>query len=149
MKILKLAFIGFLGILLITVPAVAEAHGGFGWGIGLGLGLGLLTGWAFAPGPVYVGPYVAPPLYYSPPPVVYPYSPTYYYSAPAPPASGSYTNTGSPQVSSSTPPPAGQSKCREWRMINRHWENRWDSYSGSWRPVLVEKWGWLGVPCKN
>ncbi|MGE5252706.1 MAG: hypothetical protein ACM3N7_01990 [Planctomycetaceae bacterium] len=149
MKVLKLAFIGLMGALLIAVPAVAEAHGGFGWGVGLGLGLGLLTGWAFAPGPVYAVPYGAPPVHYSPPPAVYRYNPVYYYPPPAPPPPGSYGNTGSSQVSSSTVPPAGQSKCREWRMINRRWENRWDSYSGSWRAVLVEKWGWVEVPCKN
>jgi len=144
MKVFNFVFIGLLGVLLVAVPVAAEAHGGFGVGAVFGLGLGFLTGLAFAPAPVYV----APPVYY-PPPVIYRDYPPYYGSAPASPAPGAYGNPGNSTISSSNTPPVMQSRCREWRMINRHWENRWDPYYGRWRAVLVEKWGWAGIPCND
>ncbi len=143
MKVLNLALIGLLCVLLVAVPAAAEAHGGFGAGAFLGLGLGLFAGLALAPAPVYV----APPVYYPSPPMIYRYDPPSYGSAAAPPPPGVYDRSSNSNVSRSDVSSTGQSRCREWRMINRHWENRWDSYYGRWRAVLVEKWGWAPVPC--
>jgi len=143
MKTMKTLSVGFLSILLIAVPVAADAHGGFAGGALLGLGLGLFTGFAFAPRPVYA----VPPVYYAPPPpAVYRYYPSYV-PAPVPPASygGGYSDRAyAPSVSS---PPAG--RCREWRLIDRHLENRWDSYQGRWQKILVERFGWVGVPCRN
>ena len=140
MKTLRIISIVLLIVLLISVPVVADAHWGFGGGLLLGLGTGLITGFAFAPRPVYV----APPVYYAPPPPV-----AYPYRVPAPvppdPAASGYSNNAS--VSSANPPPVGQSGCREWRMINRHWEKRWAPNYGGWQTVLEERWGWVGVPC--
>ncbi len=135
MKILNLAFIGLLIVLLVALPTVAEAHGGFGVGAIFGLGLGFLTGLAFAPGPAYV----ASPVYYPPPPVGYVYEPSYYGPGPAAPRQEVYGNHESSKVSSFTVPLTGQARCREWGMINRHWENKWDPYYG--------KWGWAAVRC--
>ncbi len=143
MKALYFALSGLLCALLVAVPVAAEAHGGFGAGAFWGLGFGLLTGLALAPAPVYV----APPVYY-PPPAIYRYDPSYYGSAPVSPPSGAYGYSSNSTVSGSNVSSPGQSKCREWRMINRHWENKWDSYYGRWRAVLVEKWGWAPVPCR-
>jgi len=142
MKTVRLVSIGLLIVLLVSVPAVADAHWGFGGGLILGFGTGLVTGFAFAPRPVYV----APPVYYAPPPpVAYPYyGPAPIVSGPA--ASGYSNNAGVP---SGNPPPVGQLGCREWRLINRHWEKRWDASYGRWQSVLVERWGWAGVPCSN
>ena len=138
MKRISPVLTGVLISLLFFVPVPADAHGG---GAILGFGLGLLAGLAFAPGPVYVGA----PVYYAPPPpavyVPYPYS--YYVPAPNPPPV-SYGYSGIATVA-----PAGQARCREWRLINRDWENRWDPYYGKWRAVLVEKWGWAAVPCNH
>jgi len=142
MKIARFIFAGLLIALLVSMPVVADAHWGFGGGLVLGLGAGLITGFAFAPRPVYV----APPVYYAPPPAVYYPS---YVPGPPPPGLTSDSYANSPGVSSANPPPAGQSRCREWRMINRHWESRWDSYYGRWQKVLVERWGWVGAPCSN
>jgi len=124
-------------VLLAFMPVAADAHGGFG-GAALGFGLGLFTGFAFAPRPVYV----APPYYYSPPPAGY-YTP----APPAPPEPAAYGYSGQAELAPASPPPTGQAKCREWRPISRRWENRWDSYYGRWRPVLVEKWDWVQMPC--
>jgi len=143
MKTARLSFVGLLIALLVSMPVVADAHWGFGGGLVLGLGTGLITGFAFAPRPVYV----APPVYYAPPP------PGGYYPSyvppPAAPNPTTYGYSDSPNVSSANPAPVGQSRCREWRMINRHWENRWDSHYGRWQNVLVERWGWVGAPCNN
>ena len=141
MKTAQWVFMGVLIILLTLTPVVADAHGGFGGGAVLGFGLGLFTGFAFAPRPVYVGP-VYPAYYYTPPPVVY-----RYYPAPTPPDPS--VNRYSNRAEAANPPPAGQSRCREWRLLNRHWEDRWDSYYGRWRPALVEKWGWASIPCRD
>ena len=142
MKTVKLLSIGLVIVLLVSVPAVADAHWGFGGGLILGFGTGLITGFAFAPRPVYG----APPVYYAPPPPV-----AYPYYVPAPvipdPAASVYSNNAN--VSSANPPPVGQSGCREWRLINRHWEKRWAPYYGGWQNVLVERWGWAGVPCNH
>jgi hypothetical protein len=143
MKTMKLVIIGSLIFLAGAVPAVAYAHGSFGGGVILGFGTGLLAGFLLSPGPVYV----APPAYAVPPPPAVYRSYPYYVPAPVPPTTYGYSNNAS--VSPAIPPRAGQSKCREWRLINRHWQNRWDPYSGRWRTVLVERWGWAGVPCAN
>jgi hypothetical protein len=144
MKKMKILSIGLLCILLIAVPVVADAHGGFAGAAFLGFGLGLFTGFAFAPRPVYA----VPPVYYAPPPpAVYRYNPSYV-PAPVPPATsyGGYSeNVNSPSVS----PPSSAGRCREWRLIDRHLEDRWDSYQGRWQKVLVERFGWVGVPCRN
>jgi len=143
MKTTKLAFAGLLITLLVSMPVAADAHWGFGGGLVLGLGTGLITGFAFAPRPVYV----APPVYYAPPPPAG-YYPSYV-PPPAAPNPTAYGYSNGPDVSSASPPPVGQAKCREWKMINRHWEQRWDSYYGGWRNVLVERWGWVGAPCNH
>jgi len=136
----KLISILLLVALLISVPVAADAHG-FGRGLLLGLGAGLITGIAVAPRPVYV----APPVYV-PPPVVYRTYP-YPVPAPVPPDPASYGYSNYPSVSNFAPPPVAGSGCREWKLIDRHWEKRWNGYQGRWQNVLVEKWGWVGVPC--
>ena len=142
MKTAKRLFFVFLTALLVAVPAVADAHG-FGGGALLGFGLGLFTGFAFAARPVYV----APPVYYAPqPPVTYqPYP--YYVPAPDPPAAYGYSNRAN--VPPANVSPVGESRCREWRMMDRHWENQWDAHIGKWRAILVERWGWAGIPCND
>ncbi len=138
MKTFKWVLTFVVIVLLAFMPVVADAHGGFGGGAVLGFGLGLFTGFAFAPRPVYV----APAYYYPPPPVgYYPPAPT------APPEPAAYGYSGQSEIAPAAPAPAGQSKCREWRPVSRRWENRWDSYYGRWRPVLVERWGWAERPC--
>jgi hypothetical protein len=52
-----------------------------------------------------------------------------------------------PTVSSTNPSLAGQSRCREWKSKGKHMEYRWDPYYRKWFNVLVERWGWVGVPC--
>jgi hypothetical protein len=142
MKAPRLVFIGLLVASLVFVPVIADAHWRFGGGAILGFGLGLFTGFAFAPRPVYV----APPVYYAPPPpVAYPYR----VPAPVPSGPAAYDYSNNPNVSSVVPSPLGQSRCREWKLINRHPESRWDSYNGKWQTVLVERWGWVGAPCNN
>ena len=142
MRATKLVFTGLLVAFLVFSPVIADAHWGFGGGAILGFGLGLFTGFAFAPGPVYV----APPLYHAPPPpVAYPY----YSPAPVSPGPATYGYSNNPSLSSISPPPVVQSRCREWKLINRHSENRWDSYNRRWQTVLVERWGWVGAPCHN
>lgn len=145
MKRAKVVVIGLLIMLLVSVPVVGEAHWGFGGGAILGFGLGLFTGLALAPSPVYVGP---PGYYYPPPPVVYRSYP-YYAPAADPPGPTAYGYSHNVAVSSANPPPPGQVRCREWRLIGRNWQNRWDPYSGRWQTALVERWGWVGVPCPN
>ena len=139
----KFVFVGLLIVLLVAVPVAADAHGGFGGGAILGLGLGLFTGLALAPRPIYVGP-AYPSYYVTPPPVAYRYYPD---PPPLPPEPAAYGYATNAEGTYASPPPTGQSRCREWRMVQRHWENRWDAYYGRWRPVLVERWGWAGVPC--
>ena len=145
MKMAKLIFVGLLIVLLVSVPVVAEAHWGYGGGAFLGFGLGLFTGLIWAPRPVYV----APPVYYAPPPPAVYRSYPYYVPPPAPPgpAASGYSNNAAVLPANLAPP--GQARCREWRLIGRHWQNRWDPYSGRWQPVLVERWGWVGVHCPN
>jgi hypothetical protein len=139
----KLALIILLIALLVSVPVVADAHGSFAGGWIFGLGIGFLTGYAVAPRPVYA----VPPVYYSPPPPVgYPYYPSYV-PAPVAPPPARYNYPNNAAVAPPVPPPADQSGCREWKLINRHWEKRWDQNYGVWRTVLVERWGWVGVPC--
>jgi hypothetical protein len=144
MKTAKLAFLILLMVLLVSTPVVADAYWGFAGGWIFGLGTGLIAGYALAPRPVYA----APPVYYSPPPpVVYPYYPSYV-PAPVPPNPPGHIYSNNAAVAPPPPPPAGLSGCREWKLINRHWEKRWDQNYGVWRNVSVERWGWAGVPCR-
>ena len=92
MKTAKLAFAGLLITLLVSMPVAADAHWGFGGGLVLGLGTGLITGFAFAPRPVYV----APPVYYAPPPPAG-YYPSYV-PPPAAPNSTAYGYSNGPDV---------------------------------------------------
>ena len=142
MKMVRIVFIGLSIALLVSVPVVADAHWNFGGGLILGLGTGIMTGFALAPRPVYV----APPVYYAPPPpVMYRYYPV---AAPVPLGPATYGYSQGPTASSANPPP-GQSSWREWKLIHRHLEKRWDPYYGRWQKVLVERWGWVVVPCNN
>ena len=129
MEKIKLLLVGLLAVSLVSVPVMAEAHWHHGGGgLFLGFGAGLLSGYLLAPRPVYVAP---PPVYVPAPPPPY-----------QPPESGySYGTT------QAVPPPSARGTCREWRMIARHLEDRWDSYAGRWQSVPVEKWGWVDKPC--
>jgi hypothetical protein len=140
MKTTKILSIGLLSIILVAVPVAAGANGGYGGAAFLGFGLGLLTGLTFAPWPVYA----APSVYYAPPPpAVYRYYPSYV-PEPVPPSSyGGYSDRA--KATSVSPPPAG--RCREWRLIDRHWEDRWNSQYGRSQKILVERFGWVGTPC--
>ena len=123
---------GLVIICLVFLPALAEAGGHGGGGAVVGFGVGLLSGILLAPRPVYVPTPVivtAPQAYYGQPSIV-----------PAVPA---------PAAGPATPPPGTESKCREWRLIERHFEDRWDSSAGKWQSVPVEKWGWVEVPCNG
>ena len=125
-------------VFLISLPVAADAHWR-GGRVFLGFGAGLLTGYLLGPRPLYV----THPVYVAPSPVCYPP----YVPAPAPtypPVSG-YSNN----ISKPVPPLCTQSKCREWRLIRRYSKDRWDSDSGRWQSVPVEKWGWVEVPCNN
>ena len=139
----QVAIIGFLIGFLTLLPVVANAHWHHGGGGFWGFGAGFFTGYLFAPRPFYV----APPVYAAPPPVME-YPAPYYVPAPPakPPVSGF---SDSAHAGIANPPPNAQAQCREWRMISRQWQNRWDSYYGRWRKVLVEKWGWTKIPCNN
>ena len=122
MKTARLLSVLLLIALLVSIPVSADAHG-FGGGLLVGLGAGLLTGLAVAPRPVYAPPvYIPPPVDYR----AYPYA-----AAPAP----AYGYSAGP---------VGPG-CRAWSVIDRHWERRWDGYR--WQSVVVERWGWVGVPC--
>lgn len=117
---------------LICLPPAAEAggHYGHGGGVILGFGAGLLLGHLFTPRTVVVSPpvrVISPPVYYAP--------------APPPPPSPVYGYSSSP------PQPAAHPKCREWRLLERRYQDSWDSYYGKWRSVPVEKWGWVEIPC--
>jgi hypothetical protein len=81
---------------------------------------------------------VAPPAAILPSPIVVPFPPT-------PPASG---NLGGASTSTA-PVPGSQTKCREWKMIERRTEDRFDPSTGTIREVPFEKWDWVKVPCKN
>ena len=147
MKKAKWVTAGLLLILFFSLPAAANAPGGFF----LGFGTGLLTGYLAAPRPVYV----APPVYVAQPQLVQ----VYPENAPAPPAEqtpppavGEAPPVPSPfgySGSATAPAPGNQAKCREWKMIDRHFEDRWDSYYRKSRQVPVEKWDWVEVPCNN
>ena len=148
-KIKKIKFVtaGLLIVLLFSLPAAANARGEFF----IEFGAGLLTGYLLAPRPIYV----APPAYVLPPQVVQIYPSTgptpppgqgppseVIPALPAPPTSG--------YAGSATPPEAdNQAKCREWRLVDSRLEDRWDSYSGKWQQVPVEKWDWVEIPCDS
>lgn len=136
MKKTRIIVVSMLIICLILLPLVASAHGPGRFLFGFGAGL--LTGYLFVPRPVYV----PPPVYAAPPPV------TEYVPTPAPPPAAvrEYATDG-PQAAAG-PPPGPEEKCREWKLLDRHLEDQWDSYYGRWRQVPVERWGWAEVPCK-
>ncbi len=137
MKKTKIIAVFVLIICLVLLPVAADARGGGGRFL-FGFGAGLLTGYLFVPRPVYV----SPPVYAAPPPVSSPeYSP-----APVPPPAVYEYST---DAKAAGPPPGLQAKCREWRLLDRHLEERWDSFYGRWRQVPVEKWGWIDVPCNK
>lgn len=126
-KIIRIG-VCLLLVSLLCLPAAAEAHRhGSGGDVFLGFGVGLLTGYLFAPRTVVA----APPVYYAP----YP---------PAPPAAPPVNG-----YSYHAPQPGTHAKCREWRLLERHYQDTWDSYYGRWRTVPVEKWGWMEVPCDH
>ena len=131
----KIIAVFLLIICLVFLPVAAEARGG-GGRILFGFGAGLLTGYLFAPRPVYV----PPPVYAAPPPVS---SPDYPPAPLTPPRVYEYST----DANAAGPPPSSQAKCREWKLLDRHLVDRWDSYYGRWRQVPVEKWGWVDVPC--
>lgn len=135
MKKTKIIAVFMLIICLVFLPVAADARNG-GGRILFGFGAGLLTGYLFAPRPVYV----PPPVYAAPPPVS---SPDYPPAPLAPPRVYEYST----DANAAGPPPGSQAKCREWRLLDRHLVDRWDSYYGRWRQVPVEKWGWIDVPC--
>lgn len=158
MKKVKVVIAGLSIILLFSLPVVAYAHWN-GGGAFLGFGTGLITGYLLAPRSAYV----APPVYVAPPPAAEAYPDVVQASPdkapvpppeqtpppemvppppPAPPPSG-YSGGGP------APEPGSRARCREWKMIDRHLEDRWDSYSGKWRQVPVEKWDWVEVPCSD
>ena len=158
MKRVQFVTAGLLIIFLLSFPVVADAEWHHGGGAFLGFGAGLITGYLFAPRPVSV----ASPVYVPPPPVVQIYPDVAQASpdkvpvpppeltpppamAPPPPAPSTSGYSGS----STAPAPGNQETCREWKMIDRHMEDRWDSYSGRWQQVAVERWGWVEVPCDN
>jgi hypothetical protein len=138
MKKRIVAMVCLAAVFLVALPAAADAHWR-GGRVFLGFGAGLLTGYLLAPRPVYE----APPVYMVPPPAYYPS----YVPAPSPqyPPVSAYSN----KPTESVPQPSAHEKCREWRLIERHYKDRWDSYSGRWQAVPVEKWGWVDVPCNN
>jgi hypothetical protein len=51
-------------------------------------------------------------------------------------------------ISSANPSFAGQSRCRQWKLKDKHWERRRNPLGG-WQTVLVERWGWVEFPCNN
>ncbi len=142
---LKIIIMMTAGLLVIfpLLPADAIAAGARG-------GTLLLVGYLPGAGPTYV----APPANPLPPQVVQVYpdlgpassrgqGPS---SEVMPPPSPS-----DPEYASSIPSPGpdGQMKCREWRMVERRLEERWDSNSGKWPQVPVEKWDWVDTPCDS
>lgn len=141
MRKVKIVTAGLSILLWFSLPVAADAHEG----LFLGLDAGLLTGDLAVPRPVYVtqpqmaqgypGNVPIRPAGQTPPPAEVPLPP-------APPTPG-YSGTAT------APTPGNQAKCREWKMIERHLEDRWDSNSGKWRQVPVEKWDWVEVPCIN
>jgi hypothetical protein len=77
----------------------------------------------------------AQPAAQTPPPTAVPPPPT--------------PSTSSELGSTTAPPPGDQAKCREWKMIERRMEYKFDSSTGQYREVPVEKWDWVEVPCDS
>ncbi len=124
---------------LIFLPAMAEA-GWRGGDMTPGLGKSVLTD----QGPalqLYAAaasdPANTPPV---PPPANEPPAPQ---NAPLPPPG----QPGPDGTVSAPPHPGPEAKCREWKMVERRMENRWDSYNNRWHQIPVEKWDWVDVPC--
>jgi hypothetical protein len=144
MKTAKWIIIGLIIVVFIGAPVLANAYVGYGGAAFFGFGLGLFTGLAFSPRPVYVGPgYYPPPLIYRSP--VYFVLPQDYTSASVPPSSYGYSDQA--RVLSVSPSISG--RCREWRLLDRHLEDRWDGNYGRSQKVLVERFGWVAVSCRN
>jgi hypothetical protein len=145
-KIIQVAA-GLLIILLLpAAAAAASARGDFF----IGFGAGLLAGYLPAPRPIYV----APPAYTLPPQVVQIYPDSGPTSSPGqgpPPGVIPPPVPSAPEYAHSAPPPDpdAQAKCREWRVVERRSEDRWDSNSGKWQQVPVEKWDWVEIPCDS
>ena len=140
---------GLLMILSFSLPAAAAAAGARGDSF-TGFGAGLLAGYLPAPRPIYV----VPPAYPLPPQVVQIYpdpgptsspsqGPPPEVMPPPPPSASGYASSAPP------PGPDDQMKCREWRMVERRSEDRWDSNLGKWQQVPVEKWDWVEIPCDS
>ena len=79
-----------------------------------------------------IPPAPTPPPAFTPPPA----------SPPPPAASGPGYEGSAPG-----PVPGPQAKCREWRMIERHMEYKFDQSTGKYREAPLEKWDWVDVPC--
>ena len=140
---------GLLMILSLSLPAAAAAAGARE-NSSIGFGAGLLGGYLPAPSPIYV----APPAYPLPPQVVQLYpdpgltssprqGPPPEVMPPPPPSASEYAKSAPP------PGPDDQMKCREWRVVERRSEDRWDSNLGKWQQVPVEKWDWVEIPCDS
>jgi hypothetical protein len=73
-------------------------------------------------------------------------------SAPdTPPPPGAPPPPGQPGPGGSAvsppPPPGPEARCREWKMVDRRMESRYDR--GLWQQVPVERWDWVDVPCSR
>lgn len=66
----------------------------------------------------------------------------------APPAAGAAPLPPADAGIDTAPPAAGgQTKCREWKMVERRMVSRYDSATGKTVQVPQEKWDWVEVPC--
>jgi hypothetical protein len=65
-----------------------------------------------------------------------------------PPPPPAYRNPGGSSTSTA-PTPGDQTRCREWKMIERSMEYKLDPSTGANREVPFEKWDWVEVPCSN
>jgi hypothetical protein len=128
-------------LLFFSWPAAAS---GLGESI-IGSEAGLPTGFPLALRPIYMTPpaYLLPLQVAQISPGTKPTPPPEGIPSPPPPPTPGFAGSATP------PEPDRQAKCREWRMIDRHLEDRWDPYSAKWQQVPVEKWDWVGIPCDS